>query len=274
MANVPIRLGRPALELLDSAYCRCMRALRSARRLFFPVVHCEVGGVHLEIGISSESEHYRAETYSTKEPETLAWLRQNLRDGDVLFDVGANIGLYSLFAAKLRPSSRVYAFEPESHNFSSLCRNIILNKAASVTPCCFPLSNREAFEMFYVYDLEPGSALHSLGTPSVLRKGPEALRQGTLGVTLDALVERHGLPHPSLLKLDVDGIEEKILEGGTSVLRSSRLRSILVEVTSREGDGPSWAERRLAGHGFALAGKSGWMVEIDGLQSRNYIFNR
>jgi hypothetical protein len=47
-----------------------------------------------------------------------------------------------------------------------------------------------------------------------------------------------------------------------------------VEVTSRESDGPSWAERRLAGHGFDLAEKSGWMVEIDGLQSRNYLFKR
>src|SRR5262249_23140297 len=195
------------------------------------VARCRVDGKEILIGITSENEQVRAETYETKEPETLDWLRQNLREGDVFFDVGANIGLYSIFAAKLRPSCRVFAFEPEAHNFSRLCRNLLLNGVSNVTPCSFPISDREAFEHLYVYDLRPGSALHSLGAPSAFRAGRESLQQGTLGVSLDALVREFELPAPALLKLDVDGNEEKILGGGAELLRSGKLRSLLVEVT-------------------------------------------
>lgn len=56
------------------------------------------------------------------------------RDGDIFYDVGANIGLYSLYAAKLRPTCRVFAFEPVSHNFGNLCENLLLNRVANVTP--------------------------------------------------------------------------------------------------------------------------------------------
>src|SRR2546430_8849931 len=103
-------------EILASVYCRTMRGLRAARRHLTPIMRCEVSGIPIRLSLTSESEQYRAETYASKEPETIAWLTEELREGDVFFDVGANIGLYSLYAAKLRPSCRVYAFEPESHN--------------------------------------------------------------------------------------------------------------------------------------------------------------
>lgn len=264
-------MSHPAPNPVDRLYVTAMRALRWTRRRILPVARCDVGGLEIRVGLASENEHFRAETYATKEPETLEWLRGELRAGDVFFDVGANIGLYALFAARLEPGCRVYAFEPESHNFSSLCRNTLLNGLSNLTPCSFALSDRDGFELLYVYDLSPGSSLHSLGSPSGFRAGPEVVRQGVLGCTLDTLVARHGLPHPSLLKLDVDGIEERILAGGREVLSSGRLRSILVEVTPDDG-APSWAERALARFGYRLARKSDWVLEVNGLQSRNCIF--
>ena len=89
----------------------------------------------------------------------------------------------------------------------------LLNRVENVTPCFFPLSSHEAFAPFYVYDLRPGGALHSLGRPSPLRDGPPLLKTGAVAATIDALVSRHGLPPPNLLKLDVDGNEEQILDG-------------------------------------------------------------
>jgi len=274
MGSLPVPIERGLDALLETLYLRPRLGWRAVRRLLRGVARCRVGEIEILIGISSENEQVRAETYETKEPETLKWLRKNLRDGDVFFDVGANIGLYSIYAAKLRPSSRVFAFEPESHNFSSLCRNLLLNGVSNVTPCSFPLSDREAFEPFYVYDLRPGSSLHSLGGPSTFREGSESLRQGTLGVSLDALVRSFHVPHPSLLKLDVDGNEEKILAGGAALLCSGRLRSILVEVTVRDDREVSWAERKLEDFGYKLAERSDWVIEIRGLRSRNFIFDR
>jgi FkbM family methyltransferase len=244
-----------------------MLALRAARRAVFPVARCKVDGLSIAIRISTPNEHHRVDTYATKEPETIEWLRENLRDGDVFYDVGANIGLYSLYAAKLRP---------ESHNFGNLCGNLLLNQVANVTPCFFPLSSHDAFAPFYVYDLRPGGALHSLGRPSPLRDGPPLLTTGVLAATIDALVSRHGLPGPDLLKLDVDGIEEQILDGAAAVLASGSLRSILVEVTWPDEHKPAltWAESKLAPYGYQLKARSAWSIELGGLRSANFIFTR
>lgn len=261
---------------VDAASLHIVLAFRAARRAVFPVAHCEVDGLSIAIRISTPNEHHRAATYATKEPETIDWLRENLRDGDVFYDIGANIGLYSLYAAKLRPGSRVFAFEPENHNFGNLCGNILLNRVTNITPCFFPLSSCEGFAPFYVYDLQPGGALHSLGRPSPLREEPPLLTTGTLAVSIDALVSRHGLPAPNLIKLDVDGNEEQILDGAAAALASSSLRSILVEVTwSDESKAAlSWAESKLAAYGYQLKAKSAWSIKLRGLQSANFIFTR
>jgi len=268
------RLKRALAELPSIVYWEGRHVVRAARRFLLPVRWCRVGGVRVALVVSSSSEHYRADTYATKEPETIEWLRARLEDDDVLFDVGANVGLYSLYAAKLRPGCRVYAFEPESHSFSSLTRNILVNRLENVTPCSLALSDRESFELFHVYGQEPGSALHSLGAPSELRSEPPTIRQGTVATTLDRLVFSHGLPHPTLLKIDVDGIEERILDGAGAMLASGKVRSILVEVTRRGEAETTWAERRLAAFGYSLTARSAWTIELRGLRSQNYVFDR
>jgi len=248
----------------------------SIRSLAFRVVTCRVRGVEVRIEISSPIERYRADSYSTKEPETLDWLERNLRPDDVFMDMGANIGLYSLFAAKLRRDCTVYAFEPESQNFGRLCRNLALNGATNVIPCNCALSNREAFDFFYVGELQAGAALHSLGRPSALRAGTAApvLRQGTIAVTLDALVNRYGLPQPNLLKIDVDGGEDDILAGAEMVLKSAGLRTVLVEVNLREGESSPGSEWRLLQAGYRVSARGLSVQELNGTVSRNYIFDR
>ena len=274
--NLKHEVSRKFLSRLDSVVLPLMLAFRAARRAVFPVARCKIDGLSIAIRISSPNEHHRADTYATKEPETIEWLREYLRDGDVFYDVGANIGLYSLYAAKLRSGSRVFAFEPESHNFGNLCGNLLLNRVENVTPCFFPLSSHETFAPFYVYDLRPGGALHSLGRPSPLRDGPPLLTTGAIAATIDVLVARHGLPAPHLLKLDVDGNEEQILDGAAAVLASGSLRSILVEVTCRDEHKPAhcWAESKLAPYGYHLKGKSAWSIELRGQRSANFIFIR
>jgi FkbM family methyltransferase len=269
-------MNRGFLSKLEVITSPVMLAVRAARRVVFPVAHCKVDGLTIAIRISTPNEHYRADTYASKEPETIEWLRENLRDGDVFYDVGANIGLYSLYAAKLRPGCCVFAFEPESHNFGNLCGNLLLNRVENITPCFFPLSSHESFAPFYVYDLRPGGALHSLGRPSPFRDGPPLLKTGAVATTIDALVSRHGLPPPDLLKLDVDGNEEQILEGAAVVLASGSLRCILVEVTwpGERGAALTWAESRLSPYGYRLKRKSAWSIELRTQRSANFIFVR
>jgi FkbM family methyltransferase len=207
----------------------------------------------------------------------LDWLDQNLQDSDVLFDVGANIGLYSLYAARLKPRARIYSFEPESQNFSRLCRNITLNQANNIVPCCFPLADEERFDYFYVSEMIEGGAEHSFGEFSALLADPSkiALKQGTLSSTLDALVEKYGVPPPTLLKIDVDGLEEKILKGAQRVLRSPALRGLIIEFNLPQGAGEPPQVAWLKSYGLELAGRSQWVYRsADKMQSQNFIFTR
>ena len=88
---------------------------------------CEVNGHLIHIGVSSELEKYRADTYATKEPETIEWMDRLFKSDEVMWDIGANIGLYSLYAARAK-GLKVFAFEPESTNFARLNNNINLNQ--------------------------------------------------------------------------------------------------------------------------------------------------
>ncbi len=122
---------------MKALYRRSRHTLRTALLSFTEVLTVDVRGVPIRVGVSSELEQYRAETYSTKEPETLDWLDQNLKDDDTFFDLGANIGLYSLYAAKIRPQSTIYAFEPATPKYLRLCNNIVLNGVDNVIPVTF-----------------------------------------------------------------------------------------------------------------------------------------
>lgn len=245
--------------------------MRSAvRALRGQVLTCDVRGLRIRVGVSTEAEHNRAENYRINEPETLSWIDTGLKDRDVFFDVGANIGLFSMYAALRQPGCRVYAFEPESQNFASLCRNITRNGLKNVVPCNMAVGGREGFDFFYVGELQSGTALHGLGAPNTLRgHASYAVAQGAWATTLDALVGRHGLPQPTLLKIDVDGIEGSILDGARHVLGSPALRSVLVELNSTDRIGDVLPES-----GFALAGKSEWVSQFGSVTSQNHIYVR
>ena len=185
--------------------------------------------------------------YETKEPETLEWIERFFRPWDVVYDIGANIGLYALFAAKhLRSQCKVYAFEPESLNYAKLNKNIYVNGLSGViVPCCLAVSDRLCFDNFNIHPnvyqreklgegLIAGSALHGFGTTLDYAGRPfkPIHQQGTVAVSLDYLWGSFGLEFPNHIKIDVDGLEEKIMEGADRTLEDLRLKSIFVEISS------------------------------------------
>jgi FkbM family methyltransferase len=206
------------------------------------VVTCDVNGVSVRLNVDPETwegetrnfERWRADTYASKEPDTIAWIDAFVKPGEVLYDVGANIGQYSLYAARrLEGDLRVFAFEPEALNYARLNQNIVLNGLSdSVTAYCLAVADRTALDYFYVKAFAPGASLHCWGR-SVTQgevEFPPKNRQGTMGVSLDELTGRFGLPFPDHIKVDVDGIEEQIVIGAAGTLRDPRLKSVLIEV--------------------------------------------
>lgn len=171
---------------------------------------------------------WRVKSLDTKEPDTIAWLSR-MGAGDVLWDVGANMGQYSLIAAKRGVA--VHAFEPESQNFALLARNIGINKLGdNVTAWPMALSNVSGFDFFWVQSLQAGGSCSSYGTPVNFHLQPKvyAVRQGSSAITGNEFCDKFG--QPTHIKIDVDGLEHLVLAGMGGVLPD--VRSVLVELNT------------------------------------------
>jgi FkbM family methyltransferase len=191
------------------------------------------GERELEFAVVDEVTAWRARTAMTKEPGTIAWLEE-FRAGEVLVDVGANVGIYSLYAARFN-DVRVFAFEPESQNFALLNHNIYRNALdETVTAFCVALSNQTQFDLLYLTQFGVGGSCHTFGaslSPD-LEPRPSPFRQGCFATTLDALVAEGVIPVPQHVKIDVDGIEHKVVNGADATFRDPRVKSVLIELNS------------------------------------------
>lgn len=190
------------------------------------VVH---DGLSLRFAAPNALCAWRADTFSSKEPETLEWI-DKLPEGAVLWDVGANVGLYSVYAA-LRRKCRVFAFEPSVFNLELLARNVSLNGVQDyVTLVPLALSDVRQASRMRLTTTEWGGALSTFGQ-SFGWDGNEmrpVFEYVMMGLSMSDAVETLGIPHPQYLKMDVDGLEHFILKGGAAVL--SGVAQVLIEV--------------------------------------------
>ena len=188
-----------------------------------------------------------------KEPFTIDWLHGRVGAGDVLYDIGANVGAYSLVAAK-KPGggARVFSFEPNYATVASLCANILLNDVAGqVTPLPIALSSGTGASVLSLQSIEPGTARHLLGY-GVEDDATAVYQQPVITFRLDDAIEMFRLPLPNHIKLDVDGGEFGVLEGAARTLASPTLRSILIEVSTPLSVAVT---ERLEQHGLRLDAK-------------------
>ena len=102
----------------------------------------------------------RSMSLFTKESGTCAWILEEVQAGDVFYDIGANIGLYTVLAGRqVGPHGKVYGFEPHGPNFARLLDNVALNGLQNVvTPCSVALHDQPGFFAFNYVSAEAGSA--------------------------------------------------------------------------------------------------------------------
>lgn len=197
---------------------------------------------------------WRYATLSTKEPETLEWVDSMPADA-VLWDIGANIGLYSVYAAKKR-NCKVWAFEPSVFNLEVLARNVHLNKLTT-NICIVPiaLSNKLGANQMRMTSTEWGGALSTFGEPYGWdgQHLEQVFEYRTLGLRMADAVQIFGIPHPEYIKMDVDGIEHLILSGGADIL--SKTQGVLIEVNEAFQEQAAMCERLLTQAGLVLKEK-------------------
>jgi FkbM family methyltransferase len=224
----------------------------------------------ISLVVTSEAERELRLRSCRKEPETVEWLETTLSRGDVLYDVGANVGAYSLIAAaRMTEDSIVYAFEPGYRTFASLVENVFANGAdRRVVPFQIALGDTTGVARFAYASQQAGAASHP-GLAANDHRSTAACHQPVLVYRLDEFARAFELRSPTHLKIDVDGAELAVLRGAGAMLAGPSLRFLLVEV--QEGESDLRAVREL------LIG-SGWVLDRDEAHTggvvHNWIFTR
>jgi FkbM family methyltransferase len=218
----------------------------------------------------------RAETLVSKEKDTIEWI-ETFEENSVFWDVGANVGTYSLYAATSR-RVLTFAFEPLAANYHVLNRNIQLNQLCdSVQAYCVAFAKDTQLGVLSCPVPTMGAAINQFGISGEVSRywegNASCLEQGMIGISIDDFVERFHPSFPDFIKMDVDGLEVEILHGAKKTLKDHRLKSLLVELNLTDRDEYDCALLLLREAGLTLVSSG----EKQGTQSQvasNHIFKR
>jgi len=190
------------------------------------VVRQAIEGIEILFAVHTWVEyHNRARDSYTGEPDMVEFIKYNLSNVDVFWDVGANVGAYSLLSAKIAPNVKVVAFEPYIPTYAHLWDNIVLNGCAErITPLCMALSHCTRLDSLGISDPRAGSSEHVLG-----RKNTD-LTQPSVAITGDDAIRLFRIQSPTIVKIDVDGYEISVIEGMVNTLKNISLRTLIIEV--------------------------------------------
>lgn len=230
-----------------------------------------VRGKALTLSIPNWLCCWRAKTFLTKEKETMQWI-DTFFHGAVFWDIGANTGNYSVYAAKFS-GARTYSFEPSVFNLEVLAKNIAMNKLQKKI-CIIPLAigSKTGCGMFHMSTTEWGGAFSSIHQAINSTGGAfkPCFRYQTVALTLDEVVSKLYLPEPDYIKIDVDGLEHLVLRGGTRILR--KVKSLLVEMTSTFQQQSSAINRIMAQSGFIPSKAEDTKNDLRKTASKNIIW--
>jgi FkbM family methyltransferase len=227
--------------------------------------------------INSCKEYFYRYKYSyISEKCTIFWIDKLIKKNDIVWDIGANVGAYSLLIGKdfklKNGAGHVYAFEPESSNFFSLNKNIQINSLSdyiTATPLAF--SKQLNFNKFYLSSLESGSATHSVieSKSDGINFVPSYI-QGIITLSIDLLIKKKNIPFPNHLKIDVDGHELEVIEGCLNTLKNKKLKYVIIEIAQNLSRG--YVENLIISHGFRVLKYEEWN-SVSG-KIKNIIFVR
>ncbi len=198
-------------------------------------------GNNINFFIPNELTKWRVDTFFSLEPETLDWINNFKNNQDIVFwDIGANIGLYSIYNALKNKNSKTISFEPSTSNLRVLSRNISINNLENkiqIVP--FPLTNKEnKFLMMKEHQFIEGGALNSFGENFGFdgKDFQSDMNYKLFGTSINYLLDNNILEIPDFIKIDVDGIEHLVLEGASKHLRNKKIKSLSIEINENFED--------------------------------------
>ena len=133
----------------------------------------------------------------------------------VIFDLGANLGYFSLLCASHSAAAKIFAFEPIPANMTILCRHLLINNIKNVTPVSLAVSDNLGLVDFSAdnqsvsYTYKQSSSYYGIRHLNI--------KIGT--TSLDALINQFGFPEPDIIKIDVEGAEYDVLSGAEELIK-------------------------------------------------------
>ena len=203
---------------------------------------------------------WRVDTFFEKEPETIDWINNFERDDVIFWDIGANIGLYSIYAAIKFKKSNVISFEPSTSNLRVLSRNISINNLQErIKIFQMPVAEQgNSFQILDESEFIEGWSMNTFGK-GIDFKGDKIISKNNykiFGTNLDFLIENKILLIPDYIKIDVDGIEHLILKGGQNFLADSKIKSVLIEINENFKEQYDEALKVLKNSNFSIISKN------------------
>jgi FkbM family methyltransferase len=162
-----------------------------------------------------------------REAHYVETVQKIVKEGDVVVDIGANIGYYALLESKIvGVKGTIYAIEPVPENHDLLKKNIALNAYSNIKTYQMALGNNNGTEKMYV---PPQRNLSSITSVSNFRKDEETVKEIEVKImTLDEFLKDK--PYPNVIRMDVEGYEYQIVKGMEKTLGTRLPLTILMEL--------------------------------------------
>lgn len=212
--------------------------------------------------IDSSNILQRVKLTYLKEYDTVEWIN-NIPVDDILWDIGANIGMFSMLAGSR--SIETVAFEPQAENYALLVKNIN-NNGLQKKVCALPLAlyHEASVAILHVSSNHAGSAMNVFGQ-SGDNTNAKSSRQAALSLRGEDLIQ-YGILPPKHIKLDVDGNEKSVLLGISGLLGG--VQSLLVEMHLHDKEECKDIHNFLVSHGLNTK------TELNEAKYQNVIYTR
>ncbi len=230
--------------------------------------------------VPNKAVNLRVKRFYSKEPGTLEWIDNFNNDNIIFWDIGSNIGLFSIYASIKHKKIKVYSFEPSTSNLRVLSRNISINNLQEkIIINQFPLTLKQnTYQILKETRFQEGCASNSFGEDFGFdgNKIYEKNSYKVFGNNINNLIENKILEIPDYIKVDVDGIEHLILEGADKYLNSDKIKSISVELNEDFIDQKTRVKKILLDNNFLFVSKNKGEDNPNSkiLSTYNYIFQK
>tara|TARA_B100000965_G_C19548480_1_gene738993 strand:- start:29 stop:892 length:864 start_codon:yes stop_codon:yes gene_type:complete len=231
--------------------------------------------------VPNKSVDLRIKRFFTKEPGTLKWIDDfDLSDNSTFWDIGANIGIFSLYAAKIHEKIKVVAFEPSTSNLRTLSRNISINNFQhKILINQLAINDKESiFQTFNERRFQEGSSFNFFDEEKManLKSNSFENKYSIFGTTLDFFLKNTVLEIPNYIKIDVDGNEDLVLSSIKDHLKNPTIKSIILELDEKDEAKKKYIIETLNNASFKIISvdKSLDNKKTKYHSMRNYIFNR